>query len=86
MFLLPDISNQLVLNLDLYISKQRTTIVAATEKHITLSFSLLSFVMHQITMMPSSTFSKSLLFFINRFFKSIKSNKSSVPTNFKKPD
>ena len=74
-FFLPDISDYLVPNLDLYKVKPRK-MVAATEEHITPSSSTFSFAIHQITMMPPSVSTG----------KSVKSNKSSVTTDSKRTD
>jgi len=83
---LPDISDHLVPNLDLYKVKPRKMVAAATEEHITPSSSSSSFATHQITMMPPPVPPKSRSSSTGGSPKSIKSNKSSATTDSKRTD
>ena len=81
MFLLPDISDHLVPNLDLHIVKPRKTVAAATEERLTPSPSSAPFGTRAITMMPPTVSSST-----GGSPQSIKSNQSSVITDFKRTD
>jgi len=84
-FFLPDISDHLVPNLDLYTVKPKKTVAAATEERIAPSPSP-SFATRQITMTPPPVPPKSLSSSTGSSPKSVTSNKSSVTTGSKRTD